>query len=147
MIKELDYSVVPNRFGHCLNGSCKRADKCLRYQVTKFIPEDKPLYVKVLNPQWKQTGKKCTEFLDDTPVKYAYGWSKMFDKLVHEKAVAVKNDLLYGFGRNQFYRLKRHEKPFTPEAQEYVRKIFRKHGLEDEPEYDFCQYEYEWKKD
>ena len=128
MIKELDYSVVPNRFGHCLNGSCKRADK-------------------VLNPQWKQTGKKCTEFLDDTPVKYAYGWSKMFDKLVHEKAVAVKNDLLYGFGRNQFYRLKRHEKPFTPEAQEYVRKIFRKHGLEDEPEYDFCQYEYEWKKD
>lgn len=146
MIKELDYSIVPKRFGHCLNGNCKRAEKCLRYQVTKFITED-TRYINVLSPQWKLTGKKCTEFLDDTPVKYAYGWNKMFDKLIHEQAVAVKNELLYSFGKNLFYRLKRHERPFTPQAQDFVRKIFQKHGIEEEPEYDFYQYEYKWMKD
>ena len=146
MIKELDYNIVPKRFGHCLNGNCKRADKCLRYQVTKFIPED-VRYVCMLNPQWKQTGKKCTEFLDDTPVKYAYGWSKMFDKLMHEKAMAIKNDLLCSFGKNLFYRLKRHERAFTPQAQDYVRMVFRKYGIAEEPEYDYCQYEYTWKKE
>mgnify|MGYP001040692095 CR=1 FL=1 len=146
MIKELDYSIVPKRFGHCLNGNCKRAEKCLRYQVTKFITED-TRYINVLSPQWKLTGKKCTEFLDDTPVKYAYGWNKMFGKLIHEQAVAVKNELLYSFGKNLFYRLKRHERPFTPQAQDFVRKIFQKHGIEEEPEYDFYQYEYKWIKD
>lgn len=146
MIKEFDYSIVPTRFGHCLNGNCKRADKCLRYQVTKFITED-TRYVNVLSPQWKLTGKKCTEFLDDTPVKYAYGWDKMFDKLIHEQAVAVKNELLYSFGKNLFYRLKRHERPFTPQAQDFVRKVFQRHGIEEEPEYDYYKYEYQWKKD
>ena len=146
MIKELDYSIVPTRFGHCLNGNCKRADKCLRYQVTKFITEDIH-YINVLSPQWKLTGKKCTEFLDDTPVKYAYGWDKMFDKLIHEQAVAVKNELLYSFGKNLFYRLKRHERPFTPQMQDFVRKVFQRHGIEKEPEYDYYKYEYQWKKD
>ncbi len=146
MIKELDYSIVPKQFGHCLNGNCKRADKCLRYQVTKFITED-TRYINVLSPQWKLTGKKCTEFLDDTPVKYAYGWNKMFDKLIHEQAVAVKNELLYSFGKNLFYRLKRHERPFTPQAQDFVRNVFQRHGIGEEPEYDYYTYEYQWKKD
>ena len=40
MINELDYNSVPKNFGLCLNAQCKRADKCLRYQASKFIPED-----------------------------------------------------------------------------------------------------------
>lgn len=146
MINELDYNSVPKNFGLCLNAQCKRADKCLRYQASKFIPED-TLYVRVLNPNRKLTGKKCTEFIDDTPVKYAYGWSKMFDKLVHEDAVAIKNDLLYSFGKNMFYRLKRYERPFTPQAQDFVRKVFKRHGVTNEPEYDLYKHEYNWKKD
>lgn len=146
MINELDYSIVPKNFGLCLNAQCKRADKCLRYQASKFITEE-TRYLYVLNPKWKLTGKKCTEFIDDTPVKYAYGWNKMFNKLILEKAVAIKKDLLYGFGKNLFYRLKRHEQPFTPQAQDFVRKVFKRHGVTDEPEYDFYKYNYTWKKD
>ena len=36
MINELDYNSVPKNFGLCLNAQCKRADKCLRYQASKF---------------------------------------------------------------------------------------------------------------
>ena len=87
------------------------------------------------------------EFVNKLRPLNAYGWSKMFDKLMHEKAMAIKNDLLCSFGKNLFYRLKRHERAFTPQAQDYVRMVFRKYGIAEEPEYDYCQYEYTWKKE
>ena len=36
------------------------------------------------------------------PVKYAYGWGHMFDKLIHEKAVAIKN-VMYNSKRGVLY--------------------------------------------
>lgn len=47
MIKGLDYSIVLDCIGYCLNGNCKRADEYLRYQISKFIPKDRLFYVLV----------------------------------------------------------------------------------------------------
>lgn len=145
MIDTLDYSKVPANFLHCLNGECKQADCCLRYQVARHIPATRR-ELGILNPAWANAEGECPEFMSDTPVKYAYGWTHMFDKLVHEKAVAIKNELLYHYGKSEFYRLKRKEKSFPPGAQQYVRNVFLRNGIKEEPLYDEYRYEYKWWK-
>ena len=93
MIDTLNYEKVPVNFTYCFNGACKLADTCLRYQVSRHIPETKRS-VRTLNLSYIKTEESCSEFMSDVPVKYAYGWGHMFDKLIHEKAVAIK-DVMY----------------------------------------------------
>ena len=145
MIDTLDYEEVPAEFMHCFNGTCKRAGTCLRHQVTRHIPETKRS-VRTLNPSYVKPENECPEFMSDVPQKYAYGWTHMFDKLIHEKAVAIKNELLYHYGKSEFYRLKRKEKSFTPQAQRYVQSVFLRYGVKEEPVYDRYRYEYIWHK-
>ncbi len=146
MIEDLDYEKVPNGFVHCFNKDCKRAASCLRYQASLHVPAA-IRRISVLNPACLKQEGDCPEFVDDTPVKYAYGWTHMFDNLIQEKAVAIKNELLLHYGKSEFYRLKRKEKSFSPQAQQYVARVFRAHGVTDEPVYDSYQYEYMWKRD
>lgn len=143
MIDNLDYSQVPLEFTHCFNSNCRQSDRCLHFQVTRHISADRREY-RVFNPDCYQSEGDCPEFMSDTPLKYAYGWTHMFDKLVHEKAVAIKHALLRHYGKNDFYRLKRHEKGFSPAEQQYVRGVFVGHGIKEEPVYDKFQYEYKW---
>ena len=101
MIDTLNYEKVPVNFTYCFNGACKLADTCLRYQVSRHIPETKRS-VRTLNLSYIKTEESCSEFMSDVPVKYAYGWGHMFDKLIHEKAVAIK-DVMYNSKRGVLY--------------------------------------------
>ena len=101
MIDTLNYEKVPVNFTYCFNGACKLADTCLRYQVSRHIPETKRS-VRTFNLSYIKTEESCSEFMSDVPVKYAYGWGHMFDKLIHEKAVAIK-DVLYNSKRGVLY--------------------------------------------
>lgn len=145
MIDNLDYSKVPIGFVHCLNEDCKLAECCLRYQVYRHLPAARRDF-QMLNPAWIKSESDCPEFMSDTLERYAYGWTHMFDRLIHEKAVAIKDELLYHYGKSDFYRLKRKEKSFPPKEQQYVRSVFLRYGVQEEPVYDQYQYEYRWRK-
>ena len=88
MIDTLNYEKVPVNFTYCFNGACKLAE-------TKRS-------VRTLNLSYIKTEESCSEFMSDVPVKYAYGWGHMFDKLIHEKAVAIK-DVMYNSKRGVLY--------------------------------------------
>ncbi len=145
MIKAVDYNKVPENFAHCLAKDCKRADSCLRYQISRFIPNS--MYsVRIVNPFRQKQGDNCSEYLSDVLVKVTYGWNHMFDKLIHEKAVAIKKELSVHYGKTEFYRLKRSEKGFSLEEQEYVKNVFLRNGIKEDPVYDEVRYEYVWYK-
>ena len=70
MIEKLDYAMVPTGFVHCFNGNCKNANRCLRHQIIRFIP-DTLWAVSVVNPARTSPTGKCAAFMADTPVQYA----------------------------------------------------------------------------
>ena len=72
MIEKLDYAMVPTGFVHCFNGNCKNANRCLRHQIIRFIP-DTLWAVSVVNPARTSPTGKCAAFMADTPVQYAVG--------------------------------------------------------------------------
>lgn len=49
MIEKLDYAMVPTGFVHCFNENCKNANRCLRHQIVRFIP-DTLWAVSIVNP-------------------------------------------------------------------------------------------------
>ena len=49
MIEKLDYAMVPTGFVHCFNENCKNANRCLRHQIIRFIP-DTLWAVSIVNP-------------------------------------------------------------------------------------------------
>ena len=57
MIEKLDYAMVPTGFVHCFNENCKNANRCLRHQIIRFIP-DTLWAVSIVNPaRTSPTGK------------------------------------------------------------------------------------------
>ena len=67
MIEKLDYAMVPTGFVHCFNGNCKNANRCLRHQIIRFIP-DTLWAVSIVNPARTSPTGKCAAFMADTPV-------------------------------------------------------------------------------
>ena len=54
MIEKLDYAMVPTGFVHCFNGNCKNANRCLRHQIIRFIPDIGGLFITPLEKDFKK---------------------------------------------------------------------------------------------
>ena len=107
--------IVPFDFSHCFCGQCKVADKCLRHQVALRIPESR-YSVPVINPNnVSPDGENCRYFKADRMAVYGLGISRMFDDLNYRKAIAVRRQVYYYFGRSMFYRILHKERHVTHE--------------------------------
>lgn len=115
--------MVPTGFVHCFNGNCKNANRCLRHQIIRFIP-DTLWAVSIVNPARTSPTGKCAAFMADTPVQYAVGMDHLLDQIPYLEAKRIKQRLLMTYGKNKFYQFKRKERIFSPEDQHYVHKFF-----------------------
>lgn len=143
MIETLNYSEVPFHFMHCFQADCPKASSCLRYQAVRFLPADKHT-VKALNPAFVGNPAECKEYLSDTPVRYAYGMSKLFDELPYAKAKDIKDDIVFKIGKTQFYRMKNETIGISPLHQRTIKKVFLKYGIETDPVFDRYESNYQW---
>lgn len=114
MIGKLDYAMVPTGFVHCFNENCKNANRCLRHQIVRFIP-DTLWAVSIVNPARTSPTGKCAAFMADTPVQYAVGMDHLLDQIPYLEAKRIKQRLLMTYGKNKFYQFKRKERTFSPE--------------------------------
>lgn len=127
------------------NENCKNANRCLRHQIVRFIP-DTLWAVSIVNPARTSPTGKCAAFMADTPVQYAVGMDHLLDQIPYLEAKRIKQRLLMTYGKNKFYQFKRKERTFSPEDQQYIRQVFRAYGVEDEPVFDAWQSGYRWTK-
>ena len=131
-----DYNTFPYSFIHCLNEQCLRCKDCLRRQMGLHIPAERGS-VTVVNPSGiAPTGENCRYFLSDQPQQYARGISHLLDRLPHNDAVSIKQQMVGYFGKTTYYRCYRKERLIKPCEQEYIRKIFRNRGLTEAPVFD-----------
>lgn len=145
MLDKFDYSMVPTGYAHCFNGNCLKAGQCLRYQITRYIP-DALFFVPCINPAQTCPEGDCPGFMTDEPLINAYGMTHLLDKLLYAQARAIKEEILIHYGKAYFYRLMRKERCFTPRDQQYVRKVFLHYGATEEPAFDSYQVGYQWDK-
>ena len=104
MVKKLDYSDVPDGFTHCMNANCQMADSCLRYQAGQYIPASCKT-IKVVNPTLILSDGKCSAYLSETDLRYAYGMDHLYDTILYGVAIQIKKQLIdiYVHEDNQYY--------------------------------------------
>ncbi len=136
------FKSIPAKFVYCIHPDCPFSEQCLRHQAIAHINPSRR-HVTIVNPT-SVIGDQCQEFLPDVPQTVAYGTGKLYANLPHEKAIAIKKQLLQHLGRNEYYRKYRKVKPFMPDEMEYVRQLFLSHGLTSEPEYESYGSIYVW---
>lgn len=144
MEEKFDYSEVPQTYIHCLHTSCPRSGSCLRFQVTRHASPEMALF-EVINPA-HVVGKEdnCYFFRPNELSRFALGITHLLDNVPHSKATVIKKDLFNSFGRNKFYRIRAKERLITPAEQIFIRNLFWKEDITEEPEFDKYVYQYEW---
>lgn len=144
MSPEFDYKLVPAGFIHCLNGKCKQAKNCLRYQVTLRATAERKCFT-TMNPAYiVATANDCPCFKADRMQKFALGMTRLLDKMPHADALAIKQQMISVFNRSTYYRCWRKERLISPDEQECIRKLFLDKGVKDQPVYDEYIEQYDW---
>lgn len=138
-----DYSRVPRSFAHCFNSGCPRADECLRHLAAENTPAEVK-YVTTVNPRNIPAEGDCPHFMPLVKVRIAWGVKGLFDRIPHKEAVAMRKEIIAHFGKTHYYRLQRKEYSINPDEQEYLRRVFRKYRVEEEPAFEYCTDEYQW---
>lgn len=86
----------------------------------------------------------CCGFMDDSPLRNAYGMDHLLDNIPYREAKEIRREMREYFGTTHFYRLKRKERCFTPEGQQYVHDLLRRYGVEGEPVFDRYEENFGW---
>lgn len=92
-------------------------------------------------PRWR-----LFRFMDDSPLKNAYGMEHLLDNIPYRQAKEIRREMREYFGTTHFYRLKRKERCFTPEDQLYVRDLLRQYNIEEEPLFDRYEENFGWER-
>jgi len=143
MTDNFNYKEVPGNYAHCLNEQCPRAYECLRFQVAQYANANKTSFL-VINPKHIASQKECSHFRPVQLVRHAVGITHLFDNLPYSKTNQIKRQIQRYFERNHYYRIYRKERYINPEGQDFIRELFRKEGILEEPVFDEYIDTYVW---
>ena len=140
-MKKLSYKDAPRDWAICYQNDCPLSNRCLRHAVALLAPPTLTHHVTVL-PAARQ-GDHCSLFASAEPVRIARGMKSIMKGIHAGQATDLRQELYAIFGScPHFYRYRAGRYPVTPEQQERVAALFRKHGITTEPHYDDTSLSY-----
>jgi len=144
MHTDFDYSAVPHNYAHCVFAECVRAGDCLRRKVMLRATSD-PQLITIINPMSVPgNGQNCPHFHADRTSRFAMGITHLLDDVPHSKAKKLHNEIYGYFQRNTYYRIFNKERLIKPAEQAYIRKLFQKYNIAEEPQFDRFVDQYDW---
>ncbi|WP_288205634.1 DUF6078 family protein [uncultured Parabacteroides sp.] len=144
MKPESKYESVPHNFAYCLNNQCKNSAKCLRYLTSKQLSPERQVF-SIVNPACTMPDEgNCPFFKADQKVRYAKGITHLLDELPHNKAIAIKRQIYAYLKKGTFYRIRNKERLISPDEQNEIRRIFLRHSIYTDPNYDEFVEQYDW---
>lgn len=144
MENDFDYKLIPAGFIHCFNARCPEAGGCLRHVAARYSAEA-GRYIQVVNPACFPAGDTpCPDFKSAQKVRVAWGITNLLEKVPYRTARHLRKVMIFHFTKTLYYRYYRKEYGISPEAQLYIRKLFRQHGVQEEPVFDSYTEEYDW---
>lgn len=135
---------APTYYARCYNKQCTKADNCLRHIAVLHTTADTP-FINAVNPDsFPADTTTCPYYQSAEKIHLAWGITHLLDKVPFKDGQGIRQLLISHFGKSQYYRFHRHERPLRPEDQAYIRQVFRRKGITDEPVFDSYSDEYDW---
>lgn len=135
---------VPTYYARCYKEECPKADNCLRHLAMLRTTADTP-FINIVNPaSTAMDSTSCPYFQSAVKLHYAWGISHLLDKVPFKDGKNIRSQLVGHFGKSQYYRFHRRERPLTPDDQNYIRQVFLQKGITEPPVFDCYFDDYDW---
>ena len=125
MKEKINASAIPDAYLLCLNQDCPKATGCLR-RIAEQQTSDCPYF----RPSGKQT--------------YALGFIGMLEQMPYRQMQEAASRLLNHFGRRTYYRVRKGERPLSPNEQKSILKILEQCHVGDPGKFDAYFETYDW---
>lgn len=139
--KQLEWKNVPKDWAVCFNLGCALHETCLRWQAGLLIPEGLTI-ARCVTPR-ALTEDQCRHFASTEPVKYARGFSTIYDRVLKDDYTPLRKEMTAMLqGKRYYYEYKRGDRRLSPRQQESIRRLFAKYGYEDHVRFDDFEYDF-----
>ena len=130
-----NFDEVPPSWRFCFCNECPKHDDCLRYQTGLCLPDDRT-WGNAVYPTAYRNGD-CQHFKQIRLIHAAYGFETLFSN-VKQKDYTPLRELLKNYlgGHGTYYRYNRGERVLTPEQQEWIVRLFARHGYTEGIQFD-----------
>lgn len=136
---------APSYFSMCLKSECASADKCLRALVARDMNQSRQNLL-FINPYLVNTAGEgdCPYFKPVETERVAYGFKSALGLVPTKNTKTVRDAIAALFGRREFYKLLRAERPINLEKQEQIATIMANNGVPSPIEFDSYQETAKW---
>ena len=144
MKEKIDSSDIPTSYLLCMKQDCPKATTCLRRIAEQQIGDEVKLW-HVISPKYqeKQTDR-CAYFLPADKLTYALGFIGMLDRMPYKLMQEAICKLMRRFGRRTYYRVRKGERPLSPDEQKSMLNILKQCGINDPGKFDAYFEAYDW---
>ena len=119
--------VIPPSFARCFQSDCPMADTCMRFLAGKHIQEGQ-VRGEAVFPTARQEGG-CKMYRPTRVIRAAYGFKALFAEVKKKDDTPLRGLIkAYLGGNTMYYRYHNGERLLTPEQQEWIVSLFRRHG-------------------
>lgn len=131
MKEKIDSSDIPTSYLLCMKQDCPKATTCLRRIAEQQIGDEVKLW-HVISPKYqeKQTDR-CAYFRPADKLTYALGFIGMLDRMPYKLMQEAICKLMRRFGRRTYYRVRKGERPLSPDEQKSMLNILKQCGIND----------------
>ena len=144
MKEEIYFNQIPFDYPLCLNERCPQADGCLRQLSVESMPAEKDCW-SIISPKRLATIKgDCPFFRSSRKVRYAKGFMNILDNLPYNQRRSIIVSLIAYFGQRTYYRSRKGERLLTPDEQQAVLNIIKRHNATTSQEFDGYEEDYLW---
>ena len=135
-----DFNNMPGSWALCFNNDCPLAEKCLRRYAATQMPGTQTRVVTIA--PGAQTGDSCQWFVTKEPTQVAYGFSHLYDHVLHNDYAPMKKAITGLLnGRSNYYRYNKGELTLTHGQQQQIAHIMASMGYDEPPVFDHYRYE------
>ena len=112
----------------CFCDECPLATDCLSHAIGQQVPHDKT-FGRAVYPTAYKNNDRCPHYKKVRAIRAAYGFAPLFRE-VKLKDAALLRSAMYDYlgSRSYYYRYNSGEYLLTPEQQEWILNLFRRHG-------------------
>ena len=144
MKEKIDSSDIPTSYLLCMKQDCPKATTCLRRIAEQQIGDEVKLW-HVISPKYqeKQTDR-CAYFRPADKLTYALGFIGMLDRMPYKLMQEAICKLMRRFGRRTYYRVRKGERPLSPDEQKSMLNILKQCGINDPGKFDAYFEAYDW---
>ena len=122
MKEKIDSSDIPTSYLLCMKQDCPKATTCLRRIAEQQIGDEVQLW----------------------HVIYALGFIGMLDRMPYKLMQEAICKLMRRFGRRTYYRVRKGERPLSPDEQKSMLNILKQCGINDPGKFDAYFEAYDW---